>query len=80
MKPTQGILRCAVKWIGRLALVLVVVLTGLWLAIRIPRAYFRRHALKPPSAFIVEDAPVIALVHARVIDGTGSSAMNDHDR
>ena len=77
MKPTQGILRCAVKWIGRLALVLVVVLTGLWLAIRIPRAYFRRQALKPPSAFIVEDAPVIALVHARVIDGTGTSAMND---
>ena len=77
MKPTQGIFRRAAKWIGWLVLVLVIVLTGLWLAIRIPRAYFRSQALKPPSAFIVENAPVIALIHARVIDGTGSAAMND---
>ena len=77
MATTRGIVRRILKWVGRLALVLVLALAGLWVAIFVPRAYYRRQATKPSSAFIVEDAPVIALIHARVIDGTGSPAMDD---
>lgn len=73
----MGILRNTLKWFGRLALLLLIALVVLWLAILIPRAYYRRQATQPPSAFIVEDAPVIALIHARVIDGTGSPTMDD---
>jgi imidazolonepropionase-like amidohydrolase len=77
METTRGIFRSILNWVGRLALVLVLALAGLWIAILVPRAYYRRQAAKPSSAFIVEDAPVIALIHARVIDGTGSPAMDD---
>ncbi len=77
MATTRGIFRSILNWVGRLALVLVLALAGLWVAILVPRVYYRRQAAKPPSAFIVEDAPVIALIHARVIDGTGSPAMDD---
>jgi imidazolonepropionase-like amidohydrolase len=77
MESTRGIFRSILNWVGRVALGLVLPLAGLWVAILVPRAYYRRQAAKPSSAFIVEDAPVIALIHARVIDGTGSSAMDD---
>jgi imidazolonepropionase-like amidohydrolase len=65
------------KWFLRLALLAIVALGFVWLAIRIPRAYYRRQALQPPTSFVVENAPVIALVHARVIDGTGSAPLED---
>lgn len=77
MEPTKGILRKVLNCLGRLTLLLVLVLCGLWVVIHIPRAYYKRQATQPPSAFIVEDAPVIALIHARVIDGTGSPAVDD---
>jgi hypothetical protein len=77
METTRGIFRRILNWIGRLALVLVLALASLWVAILVPRAYYIRQAARPSSAFIVEDAPVIALIHARVIDGTGSPAMDD---
>ncbi|MGC1685878.1 MAG: amidohydrolase family protein, partial [Candidatus Acidiferrales bacterium] len=39
--------------------------------------HYRALALSTPAAFIVENAPVIALTHARVIDGTGTPPLND---
>lgn len=77
MDPKKGIFGSLLKWVGRIGLVLATALVVLWLAVRIPRAYYRHQAEKPPSAFIVENAPVIALIHARVIDGTGSPAVDD---
>ena len=69
--------RSILKWCFRLALLAVFALVFVWLAIRIPRVYYRRQALQPPSSFIVENASVIALVHARVIDGTGVAPLED---
>ncbi len=77
MKLSNGSLRKALKWVGRLVLLMAAVLVVLWLSIRIPRAYYQRQATQPPSAFIVEDAPVVALVHARLIDGTGTPPLDD---
>jgi imidazolonepropionase-like amidohydrolase len=70
-------MRSILKWFFRLALLAILALFFVWLAIRIPRAYYRRQALQPPTSFVVENAPVIALVHARVIDGTGAAPLED---
>jgi hypothetical protein len=43
MKPTKGILRMFLKWLGRLLLLLVLALCGLWVAIHVPRAYYITH-------------------------------------
>ena len=73
----MGRMRSILKWFFRVALLAIVALGFVWLAIRIPRAYYRRQALQPPTSFVVENAPVIALVHARVIDGTGAAPLED---
>lgn len=70
-------MRTVLKWVFRVALLGIVALLFVWLAIRVPRAYYRRQALQLPSSFVVENAPVIALVHARVIDGTGAAPLED---
>lgn len=77
IEPTKGIFRQILKWVGRVALAIVLALVVVWLSIRIPRAYYRRQATQPPAAFIVENAPVIVLIHARLIDGTGSPTAED---
>jgi len=65
------------KWVFRASLFVILFLVFAWAGIRIARAYHLRAALQPPSAFVVENAPVIALIHARVVDGTSSSAQDD---
>jgi len=65
------------KWIFRASLFVILILVVLWVGIRISWAHYRKIALQPPSAFIVENAPVIALIHARIIDGTGSPELED---
>jgi imidazolonepropionase-like amidohydrolase len=69
--------RTIVKWIFRFSLVVILLIAIFWAGIRISRAYHLRAALQPPSAFVVENAPVIVLIHARVVDGTSSPAQND---
>jgi imidazolonepropionase-like amidohydrolase len=69
--------RTIFKWIFRFSLVVILLLVFAWAGIRISRAYHLRAALQPPSAFVVENAPVIALIHARVVDGTASPAQVD---
>jgi len=73
----MNIIRKILKWLLRALLLAIAVVLLAWVAIVVPRSYYRRQAAKPPSAFIVESAPVIALVHARLIDGTGSPAVDD---
>jgi imidazolonepropionase-like amidohydrolase len=71
------VLRACLKWgFGGLAVIAVLlsIFSGL---VRVSRAHYRALALRTPAAFIVENAPVIALTHARVIDGTGTPALND---
>jgi imidazolonepropionase-like amidohydrolase len=36
-----------------------------------------RQSQKVPTEFVISDAPVIALTHVRIIDGTGSRALED---
>jgi imidazolonepropionase-like amidohydrolase len=50
----------------------IFVLVFTWLGVHVSRAYYVRQAQQPPSVFIIESAPLIALTHARVIDGTGA--------
>lgn len=71
------IFRKILRWLLRALLLVIALVLLTWVAIIIPRSYYRRQAAKPPSTFITEDAPVIALVHARVIDGTGSPTVDD---
>jgi imidazolonepropionase-like amidohydrolase len=71
------VLRAIIKWGLRGLLLIAAVVAICWSVARISRAHYRGLALQPPSAFIVENAPVIALIHARVIDGTGTPAFND---
>ena len=71
------IFRTILRWLLRALLLVIALVCLTWIAIFLPRVYYRRQAAKPPSAFIVENAPVIALVHARLIDGTGSPAVDD---
>jgi imidazolonepropionase-like amidohydrolase len=47
------------------------------MGVHVSRAYYLRQAQQPPSAFIVESAPMIALTHACLIDGTASPAKAD---
>ena len=65
------------KWFIRLCLLVTVLGALMWVGIHIKRAYYLRIAQQPPSAFIVENAPVIALTHVRVIDGDASPAQDD---
>src|SRR5271167_366293 len=69
-------LRAIGKWFVRLCLVVILLGALTWIGIHIKRAYYLRIAQQPPSAFIVENAPVIALTHVRVIDGTASPAQD----
>ena len=71
------ILRGIFKWGLRGVLLIAAVLFVCWGVVRVSRAHYRGLALQAPAAFIVENAPVIALTHARVIDGNGTPALND---
>lgn len=73
----MGMIRKTLVWMGRIALVMLGGLVVAWLAIHISITYYRSQAARPPSHFIVENAPVIALIHARVVDGTGSAPADD---
>jgi imidazolonepropionase-like amidohydrolase len=72
-----AVLRTIGKWVLRVCLLAVGLGIVTWASIHLSRAYYSRQAQQPPSAFIVESAPLIALTHARVIDGTGSPALSD---
>ena len=65
------------KWIMRAGLLAIMILLLAWAEMRISRAYHLRAAQQPPSAFIVENSPLIALIHTRIIDGTASPAIED---
>jgi imidazolonepropionase-like amidohydrolase len=65
-------LRTIRKWFFRFCLLVIFVLIFTWLGVHVSRAYYVRQAQQPPSVFIIESAPLIALTHARVIDGTGA--------
>ena len=69
-------LRTIGKWFFRLCLLVILLIALTWIGIHVKRAYSLRIAQQPPSAFIVENAPVIALTHVRVIDGTPSPAQD----
>jgi imidazolonepropionase-like amidohydrolase len=71
------VIRSIGKWVLRLCLLVVGIWIVAWAAIHLSRAYYSRQAQQPPSAFIIESAPVIALTHARLIDGTASPAQSD---
>lgn len=70
-------IRRILTWVFRSILIVILLVALMWTEVRISRAYYRRTALQGPSAFIVENSPVIALIHARLIDGSGSSASDD---
>lgn len=69
--------RTLFKWIMRASLFVILILLLAWVGMRISRAYHLRAAQQPPSAFIVENSPLIALIHARIIDGTALPAVED---
>src|SRR5450631_4139810 len=77
MGVAVGVARSIGKWVLRLCLLAVGLAIVSWASVQLSRAYYSRQAQQPPSAFIVESAPLIALTHARVMDGTGSNAQND---
>lgn len=77
MGVAVGVARSIGKWVLRLCLLAVGLAIVSWATVHLSRAYYSRQAQQPPSAFIVESAPLIALTHARVMDGTGSNAQND---
>lgn len=70
-------LRTIRKWFFRFCLLVIFLVAFTWLGVHLSRAYYLRQAKQPPSAFMVESAPVIALIHARVINGTASPAQDD---
>ena len=70
-------LRTIRKWFFRFCLLVIFLVACTWSVVHVSRAYYLRQAQQPPSAFIVENAPVIAFTHARVIDGTASPAQAD---
>ncbi len=70
-------LRTIGKWFFRFCLLVIVLAAFTWIDIHVSRAYYLRQASQPPSAFIVESGPLVALTHARVIDGTASPAQDD---
>src|ERR1039457_6595031 len=69
--------RTLFKWIMRAGLLAIMIPLLAWAEMRISRAYHLRAAQQPPSAFIVENSPLIALIHTRIIDGTASPAIED---
>jgi imidazolonepropionase-like amidohydrolase len=71
----MSILRTIGKWFLRLCLLVIFIVAITWLSVHVSRAYYLRQAQQPPSAFIAESAPVIALTHARVIDGSGAGVQ-----
>jgi imidazolonepropionase-like amidohydrolase len=71
---TLGTIR---KWFFRLFLLVIILVAFTWMGVHVSRAYYLRQAQQPPSAFIVESAPMIALTHACLIDGTASPAKAD---
>jgi imidazolonepropionase-like amidohydrolase len=73
----MGVVRSIGKWALRACLLAIGLSIATWGSIHLSRAYYSRQAQQPPSAFIVERAPFIALTHARLIDGTGAEAQND---
>jgi imidazolonepropionase-like amidohydrolase len=70
-------LRSIGKWFLRFCLLVILSVALTLVIVHVSRAYYLRQAQQPPSAFIVENAPVIALIHARVIDGTGARAQDE---
>ena len=70
-------LRAIGKWFLRFCLLVILIVAFIWLSVHVSRTYYLRQAQQPPSAFIVENAPVIALIHARIIDGTGARAQDE---
>ncbi len=70
-------LRTVGKWFLRFCFLVILVVALTWSSVHVSRAYYLRQAQQPPSAFIVENAPLIALIHARVIDGTGARAQDE---
>ena len=70
-------LRTIGKWFLRFCLLVILSVALTLLIVNVSRAYYLRQAQQPPSAFIVENAPIIALTHARVIDGTGAPARDE---
>jgi imidazolonepropionase-like amidohydrolase len=70
-------LRTIGKWFLRFCLLVILIVALIWSSVHVSRAYYLRQAQQPPSAFIVENAPVIALIHARMIDGTGAPARDE---
>jgi imidazolonepropionase-like amidohydrolase len=70
-------LRTIGKWFLRFCLLVILIVALTWLSVHVSRAYHLRQAQQPLSAFIVENAPMIALIHARVIDGTGARAQDE---
>lgn len=73
----MSVLRTIGKWFLRFCLLVILVVAVTLLIVHVSRAYYLRQAQQPPSAFIIENAPVIALTHARVIDGTGARAQDE---
>lgn len=73
----MGVARTVGKWVWRTLLLVLVLVLLTWTGIHLSRSYYLRQAQQPPSAFIVESASIIALLHARVIDGTGSPAQSE---
>jgi imidazolonepropionase-like amidohydrolase len=73
----MGLLRRIGKWVVRLCLLALGLAFVTWAAVQLSRSYYSRQARQPPSAFIIESAPLIALTHARVIDGTGAPAQSN---
>ena len=70
-------LRTIGKWFFRFCLLVILFVALTWISVHVSRAYYLRQAEQPPWAFIVESGPVIALTHARVIDGTASPVLDD---
>lgn len=70
-------LRTIGKWFHRFCLLVIFLVALTWIGVHGSRAYYLRQAQQPPSAFIVESAPVIAFTHARVIDGTAARAQDE---
>src|SRR5277367_6910942 len=70
-------LRAIGKWFLRFCLLVILIFAFIWLSVHVSRTYYLRQAQQPPSAFIVENAPLIVLIHARVIDGTGARAQDE---
>jgi imidazolonepropionase-like amidohydrolase len=73
----MGTLRTIRNWFFRFCLLVILLVAFTWSAVHISRAYYLRQAQQPPSAFIVESAPLIALIHARVIDGSGAPLQDE---